>query len=106
MSHITPEIIPATRYAIVPIPLPLSAILTPCLIWAFELIAALSFALPGIRPNAVETLVILVIHQQPVSTPPATASGIASTSPDTKDMPKRRQLCGLGHGGEPCVFGA
>jgi len=44
ISHSTPEVIPNLLYAIVPIPLPLSAILILVIDLGFELIAALSFA--------------------------------------------------------------
>jgi sodium/potassium-transporting ATPase subunit alpha len=44
ISHSTPEVIPNLLYVIVPIPLPLSAILILVIDLGFELIAALSFA--------------------------------------------------------------
>jgi sodium/potassium-transporting ATPase subunit alpha len=44
ISHSTPEVIPNLLYVIVPIPLPLSAILILAIDLGFELIAALSFA--------------------------------------------------------------
>jgi sodium/potassium-transporting ATPase subunit alpha len=44
ISHITPELIPNLLYVIVPIPLPLSAILILVIDLGFELFAALSFA--------------------------------------------------------------
>jgi sodium/potassium-transporting ATPase subunit alpha len=44
ISHIFPEVIPNLLYVIVPIPLPLSAILILVIDLGFELIAALSFA--------------------------------------------------------------
>ncbi|KAH0558645.1 hypothetical protein GP486_004705 [Trichoglossum hirsutum] len=44
LSHITPEVVPNLLYVIVPIPLPLSAILILVIDLGFELIAALSFA--------------------------------------------------------------
>jgi sodium/potassium-transporting ATPase subunit alpha len=44
ISHITPEVIPNLFYVIIPIPLPLSAILILVIDLGFELIAALSFA--------------------------------------------------------------
>jgi len=44
ISHITPELIPNLLYVIVPLPLPLSAILVLAIDLGFELIAALSFA--------------------------------------------------------------
>jgi len=44
ISHSTPEVVPNLLYVIVPIPLPLSAILILVIDLGFELIAALSFA--------------------------------------------------------------
>jgi sodium/potassium-transporting ATPase subunit alpha len=44
ISHSTPEVIPNLLYVIVPIPLPLSAIMILVIDLGFELIAALSFA--------------------------------------------------------------
>jgi sodium/potassium-transporting ATPase subunit alpha len=44
ISHSTPEVIPSLLYVIVPIPLPLSAILILVIDLGFELFAALSFA--------------------------------------------------------------
>jgi sodium/potassium-transporting ATPase subunit alpha len=44
ISHSTPEVLPNLLYVIVPIPLPLSAILILVIDLGFELIAALSFA--------------------------------------------------------------
>jgi sodium/potassium-transporting ATPase subunit alpha len=44
ISHIFPEVVPNLLYVIVPIPLPLSAILILVIDLGFELIAALSFA--------------------------------------------------------------
>lgn len=44
ISHSTPEVIPNLLYVIIPIPLPLSAILILAIDLGFELIAALSFA--------------------------------------------------------------
>ncbi|TLD18358.1 P-type cation exchange alpha subunit of ATPase [Venturia nashicola] len=44
ISHSTPEVIPNLLYAVIPIPLPLSAILILVIDLGFELIAALSFA--------------------------------------------------------------
>ncbi|KAH8657690.1 hypothetical protein BX600DRAFT_468011 [Xylariales sp. PMI_506] len=44
ISHSTPEVIPNLLYVIVPIPLPLSAILILVIDLGFELLAALSFA--------------------------------------------------------------
>ena len=76
ISHSTPEVIPNLLYVIVPIPLPLSAILILVIDLGFELIAALSFAWDP--PETREGLMKLP-PRKPVT-------------PKSTDMYRRRQL--------------
>jgi len=76
ISHSTPEVIPNLLYVIVPIPLPLSAILILVIDLGFELIAALSFAWD---PPETEEGLMKLPPRKPVT-------------PETSDIFRRRAL--------------